>query len=414
MADFVFTADWHLGKSWPFKIDPPTGVSRRVEDVVENVRKVVAHTIDRGVPLLLVGGDVFEHTHVRPYFRELVRSDVIEPLVEHGIKVMMLAGNHDQPRNTVRGTSLDDFRGYSGVTVVKDKARVEEIETAEGEARLILLPYLHPEILANMVTEDGGLPADIRDRVATMRHGELFSFGRSMLADYLDKRTGEAASDGVPALVVGHYFVEAENIRISSISNPRAPPGEFSLPPGVIPQNMPLTLMGHVHLHQELRLAGERSIVYCGSPERLTWNEFKDEKGFITVDAGDRPSWEFHALPCRPMVSPRIVVPDGADPTGYVLANLPETRNALVRLDVEFPQGGRMMLRDDEIDRALERALHYEMKWKERSDDEGGSADFDLSPTRLFMEYLDMNYHDHPLREELQRVGEDVLQEVLG
>ena len=68
MADFVFTADWHLGKGWPFKIDPVRSVSKRVDDIIENVEKIVTHTLECGAPLMLVGGDIFEHTHVRPYF----------------------------------------------------------------------------------------------------------------------------------------------------------------------------------------------------------------------------------------------------------------------------------------------------------------------------------------------------------
>src|SRR2546426_639382 len=142
MPDVVCVADVHEGISFGYLTDAETGVSARALDLHKNFVAAAHWAIENRAKLFCVLGDLFDRTHVAPVFREMVRKDVIEPLGRAGIEVWLLAGNHDQPRAFARGTSLDDFTGYSHVKIFREPA-TEVREFGGTNVGFVLLPYMH-------------------------------------------------------------------------------------------------------------------------------------------------------------------------------------------------------------------------------------------------------------------------------
>lgn len=61
-------------------------------------------------------------------------------------------------------------------------------------------------------------------------------------------------------------------------------------------------LLGHIHNHQ-FPDPSRPWICYAGSIERLDFGERDEAKGWVSIDLSDeRPEWEFHPIPVRPMV----------------------------------------------------------------------------------------------------------------
>lgn len=392
MPGLVAVADVHEGVNFPYRVDPETGISDRALDLHRNFTRAAEHAVKAKADLFAVVGDLFDRTHVSPTFRELVRRDVIEPLGEAGIRTWLVAGNHDQPRMWGRGTSLDDFRGYPHVEVFREPA-LREVPVGGEDVAFLVLPYLHPEHIQDRV----------RDRLGEdVPREQVFELGRRMLREWMRNRTEEAQANRT--LLLAHYYVEGAKVR--STTSPEVLPGEFSLTADTVPDEVALGIFGHIHLHQAVG-----RVVYTGAPERVDWGERDDPKGFVTWTPED--GWRFVELPVRPMVKVGVSAV-GGDPTRTLLDALPEELNeALVRLEVEVEEGQTVRLDEGALADRLAPAFHYDLAVRRRSREKVSASDFTLDPLRLFREYVEVNYGDHPRTEALREEGEAILREVL-
>ncbi|MCJ2519666.1 MAG: metallophosphoesterase [Candidatus Thermoplasmatota archaeon] len=394
MGGLLAVCDVHEGINFGFRVDPETGISERSLDLHRNFARTAEYAIENRVDLFVVGGDLFDRTHVSPSFRELVRRDVIEPLGRAGIKTWVVAGNHDQPRQWSRGTSLDDLRGYPHVKVFREPT-VKEAVIDGKTVTFLILPYLHPEHIADRVRERLG---------EEVPREQTFELGRRMLKEWMRRRVEEAKGEHV--LMLGHYYVEGAKVR--STAYPEVLPGEFSFTLDMIPSVVELAIFGHIHLHQVL---GDR-VVYVGAPERVDWGERGDPKGFVTYSPGE--GWSFHPLPTRPMVKVEVDA-TGGDPTGQVMEALQQgLRDALVRLEIQLEEGQRELLDEALIAERLSEAFHYELSLSYTDRERISLEEFTLDPLRLFEEYVKLNYGDHTRLEDILSEGEAILREVLS
>ena len=397
MDDIVCVGDVHEGIAFGFRIDPETGVSERALDLHRNFAKAAEHAIQSKAALFLVLGDLFDRPHVHPIYRELVRRDVIEPLAKAGIEVVLLAGNHDQPRADAKATSLDDFRGYPHVTVIK-KPQTLVKEVRGKHVGMLFLPYVHPEQLADLVREKFGQEVS-RD--------SWWELGKGLLREWI--RQESAALDVDFLLLFGHFWVTKAQVHSHTMSEIVPHDLEFDL--AMLPPRVDLAVFGHVHYHQ----AVDDRLVYTGAPERIDWGERGDPKGFVTLDV-ERKSWRFVELPARSMIQVEVDVTAEADPTAAILLRIPDdVKDALVRLRVTANEGQRLSVDENRITAKLEGAFHHEAFWNlpQREIVRGGE-EFHVDPLTLFEGFVAANFAAHPHREAIAKEGTAILKEVLG
>ncbi len=396
MHDIVAVGDVHEGINFGFQIDPDTGLSARVLDIHENFAMTAKFAIANKASLFVVLGDLFDRTHVSPTFREMIRSDVMEPLEKAGIPVWILAGNHDQPRGK-KGTSIDDFRGYPNVSVYR-KPAVEMLEIDGKSVGCIIIPYLHPTHIAELVLENFGKETPIE---------QSFVLGQELLKKWIQKRVDELDADF--KLLFAHYYVEGARLR--ETSSPEVLPGEFSFRKDMIP-DVDLAVFGHIHLHQKMHVQGTE-VLYCGAVERIDWGEREDKKGFIVISPFAEKKWRFEELPTRDMLKIKVEVRDDK-PLQKILDAIPDVTGKMVRLEVSIDEGLRSKVVDSRIADKLKDAFHYEVRWTERTDEKIGFVSFTMDPFKLLRDFVDLNYCDHSKHKEIKRMGESLLKAVLG
>ncbi|MDI6639190.1 MAG: metallophosphoesterase [Methanocellales archaeon] len=395
MNEIVVVGDVHEGINFGFQIDPETGLSARVLDIHDNFARTAQFAIANKAKLFVVLGDLFDRTHVSPTFREMIRRDVIEPLEEAGIPVWILAGNHDQPRGK-KGTSIDDFRGYPHVRIYR-KLAVEKLEIDGKSVGCIIVPYMHPTHIAELVLEKFGKETPLE---------QIFVLGQELLKQWIQNRVDELEADF--KLLLAHYYVEGARLR--ETASPEVLPGEFSFRRDMIP-DVDLAVFGHVHLHQAMRVQGTE-VLYTGAVERIDWGERDDKKGFIVIDPFAEERWRFEELPTRDMLKLKVEV-SNEDPTQKILDAIPDVAGKLVRLEIAMGEGLRSKVADSKIADKLKDAFHYEVRWTERTEEKIGFVSFTMDPFKLLRDFVDLNYGDHPKHDELQREGESLLKEVL-
>lgn len=396
MIDVVCVADIHEGINFGFRVDPDTGVSDRALDLHRNFASASNYAIENRARLFVILGDLFDRTNVAPIFREMVRRDVIEPLGKAGVEVWIIAGNHDQPRSFSRSTSLEDFRGYPHVKVFRE-SKTMTMDFNGQRVGFIVLPYLHPEQVIQLVKEK--LSEDVS-------RGQMFEVSRRLWKEWIRSRASELRVDYL--VLFAHYYVEGA--RMTSETYLETLPGEFSITQDMIPEEVNLAILGHIHLHQ--CISGK--IVYTGAPERIDWGERADDKGFLVLDLASK-AWRFEKLPTRDMIRIDVVLEESNDPTRALLDALPADVNGkMIRLFVALPEGLRVRIDENAIAERMREAFSYEVKWQTLTRENVLVEEVTLDPRNLLRSYVQTNYAESPDKEVILSEAERILREVLS
>jgi len=399
LNEIVVVGDVHEGINFDIRVDPQTGVSERALDMHRNLVRSATYAIDNKASLFIILGDLFDRTHVAPIFREYIRDEVIEPLGKAGVKVYILAGNHDQPREFRRGTSIDDFRGYMHVEVFRKPDY--RIETIGGKSVcFLIMPFLHPDSLVGQSGASvAGLPEEQRREL-----------GREMLQELLKEYSKQKADRKI---ILAHYYFEGTDL--SSTIVPEVEPGEIEFNQSMIPEGLDLGVFGHVHLTQTKEAKGT-TLVFVGAVEKIDWGERESEKHFLTIDPADM-KWELHKLPTREMLRVRVKIEaDEASPTDKILSAIPaDVKDKMVRVEVELPEGARRLVQESRLADRLSAAFDRRFNWYPYGASPMRSPEtvMTLTPTTLLDSFIELNYAKHKRHDELVSKGREILKEAL-
>lgn len=388
--------DVHEGINFGIRVDPETGISERSIDLHRNFKAAAEWAVEHKAALLVVPGDMFDRAHIAPTFREMVRRDIIEPLGEAGIEVWLMAGNHDQPRSLSRSTSLDDYRGYRHVSVVRHPTIMDR-EIGGKKITFILMPYLHPDQVVQLAKEK------LKEEIPPEQAHEA---AKDLWRGWLKNRASESKADWT--LLFGHY--EVEGARYATATPYEVGPGDTSFGRNMLPPQVDLAVFGHIHKHQVLW----GKLVYTGAPERIDWGERLDDKGFVVLHPEDK-SWEFVKLPAREMVKVQVNVTPSDEPTAKILAALPkDVAGKMFRIEVTIPETMKARIDDDKLSFRFKDAFNYEFRFVEPERERIVAEDFTLDPYTLFKDFVSQRFRDHPRKKEIQEEGERLLREVLS
>jgi DNA repair exonuclease SbcCD nuclease subunit len=220
------------------------------------------------------GGDLLYRSRVPAWLAETALAP-LRTVAESGVPVLLVPGNHERSRMPFPLLALHERLH------IFDRPRTFVIEARGVRVAFMGFPYTH----------------DVRRRFP----GILTDLNRDPL------------SADVRVLCL-HQCIEGATCG----------PGNFTFRfgPDVIrtsdlPQNVAVTLSGHIHRHQVLHPSGRPSIVYAGSIERTSFAEAPETKGFVVLELARSGlhSFEFRPLPARTMVTRTVSFGDADDLT---------------------------------------------------------------------------------------------------
>ena len=274
------TSDWHLGYE-AYQARTTGGHNQRGADLVKAAAQVVEDIVVWDPELVVIAGDSADKPNgvafkyliqIRKLLSQLatVRSDGSRR------QVVLLSGNHDQPRNRREVCFLELFAGAPGVHVVTTSyERVSFPDTGASAGR--------PELLADVV-------------VHALPHDEL-------------KTVEWQAVRPEPGKV---NILSAHGVAGGSELYVRALGREFAIPTEVLKLKWDYGALGHWHK----RTPVNDRVWYCGSPENVSFRDLRDNgtrRGYlrVTVHPGDLPEVAEVDLPIRSMF--RLPVVDAAE-----------------------------------------------------------------------------------------------------
>ncbi len=415
----LHTADLHFGMENYGRVDPATGMNRRLVDFREQFARAIDHALERDVDLVLIAGDCFrtrdpQATHQREF------AGCLKKVLDRRIPVVIVLGNHDTPNAIGRAHSLAVF-GSLGVPrlTLFEKPGTKVIDTFHGPLQIAALPYVSRAFLLDKDEYKSKSVEEVNQVMA-----EKCEHALRELASRLDPNlptvlayhgsVGGARFGSERGVMVGHDLVVPYSA-IDLRDERGRPVWDY-------------VALGHIHKHQDLNEGRQPPVVYAGSIERIDFGEEKEPKGFCMVEVErGRAAYEFVPLPARPFVTLRLdLSAEGASPEeaihGCLAAREREhgpgggLRDAVVRL-VAIVQAGEETIDDRPIRRRLDEAGIYCLAGiaREVTGETARSRDSLLTertgPLDAVERYIDANPDLASRRERLLEAARDLLRE---
>lgn len=256
----LHTADWHVGKGL-------RGVDRADEHraVLDEIASIAAR---EHVDAVLVCGDLFD-TAAPTAASERIVYDALLALADTGAHVVVLAGNHDNPR---RLAAVAPVFAHARVHVADEVRRpgdggVLALESRAGErVRVALLPFVSQRAIVRAEDLMAGTAAE-----HTLEYADRLRRVVHALCD---------SPDDTPVVLAAHAFVADAVLGGGERSAHTI--FSYAVPATAFPPHVSYVALGHLHRAQQL--PGATAVHYCGSPLALDFSERDDAKQVNLVD----------------------------------------------------------------------------------------------------------------------------------
>ena len=399
-------ADLHIGMENFGQIDPDTGVNQRVLDFIQRLRDIVDYALEHEADVVIFAGDAFKTRDPNPtYQRELARQ--LMRLVQAGVPIVLLVGNHDIPIIANRASSVDIFRTLEVPNVIVGrKEEVLRVQTRRGPIQVGAAPWPQRARLLQL-DENRSLNAEQLDQLLA-----------DTVLDELQRLAGEVDTS-VPAVLTGHFTVGG-----ARYGSERSVMIGQDVVINLSALNLPAwdyVALGHIHKHQDLNPGNYPSVVYSGSLERIDFGEEYEPKGFCWVNViRGATTWEFLTVPARRFVTVEVDASgDGDTPTEAVLRAVErhEVQDAVVRVRVSLLQSQEPVFKPKEIERAIRErgarffvGIHKQVQREIRSRIGVRNAE-SLTPIELVERYFVSRNTPRDRMDELMGLAKGIVQE---
>lgn len=336
----LHTGDLHIGVQNYGRLDSETGIHTRLLDFLQTLDRFVDYAIDEDVDLVLIAGDVFKNREPSvTEQREFAKR--IKGLSDRGIYVYIIVGNHDLHNAVHKATSVEiyDILDLNRV-YVRRKPAIDIIDTKRGTLQVVALPYVSASMINAVGSTIEELGMDMRQKLCD-------------IAQDLSQK----AYNNLPTVFMSHYsIIGAVPGSEKSIMLGR----EVTLPLSCVSKDeFDYVALGHIHRHQVI--GEDPPVVYCGSMDRVDFNEEKEMKGFVKVEIEKgNAEHEFIKLPTRPFqtIDIEITEEDPFEQVAQVIEPL-DLGDTIVRLRIKIRATQIPGLKEAELYRLLRSKAFY-------------------------------------------------------
>ncbi len=269
---FLHTADWHLGRIFHARslLEDQAHVLDQFVELVRDVRP----------DAVLIAGDVYDRAVPPPEAVALLDDVLARIVVDAGVPVVMIAGNHDSAQRLDFGARLLSARGLHVAGRASADATCVTLHDAHGEVRIYALPYAEP--------------AAVRDAF-----GVELSSHEAALGAQLDAIRA-SHPPGVRAVAVAHAFVVGG--AVSESERPLSVGGSGAVAADLF-HGFDFVALGHLHRPQTIG----RRVHYAGSLLKYSLSETEHRKSVSLIEIGQNGEVRIEAIALQPLRDLRIV-----------------------------------------------------------------------------------------------------------
>ncbi len=342
--NLLHLADIHFGMENYGRLDPATGLNRRLLDFSRSVHHAIDYALEHDVHLAIFAGDIYKHRDPDPSWqREFARC--VRRLVKAQVPVVILIGNHDLPNTLGKAHAVEifDTLPLDRITVMA-KPEMHFIETRAGQVQMAGFPYLTRSFVLSREQHKDKPLEEINQLM--MEQAEL-----------IFRQFAEQVDPNLPAILTVHGSVA--NAILSSEQSIMMVGHDPIIPLSVLTHPAwDYVALGHIHRHQDLNEGQHPPVVYSGSIERIDFGEEREDKGFVWAEVSKgNTQYTFVPVPARPFVTLRLDAQEG-DPLVLLDAELErrDVTDAIVRVIITVTAEQSDLIQERQIRERLKAA----------------------------------------------------------
>lgn len=335
---FLHTGDLHIGKKL-FE----TSV---LEDQAHILNQIHEIALAEQVQAVVLAGDLYDRS-VPPAEAVTLLDDFLTRLVQAGIPVIAVSGNHDSPERISFGEKILEKQGLYLAGVYEGSLRRVEISDGETKVCFVCLPFVRPAqveettsagAVARILYKEGLLADDIsgqeQDKDTAQKQEKAAAQENTAEGPMTGSEGMDVCEVPMRQVLVTHYFVTGENGQAPQLAD-----SETSVDVGGI-DNIPADVfkafdyvaLGHIHRCQQV---GEGPIWYAGAPMKYSFSETRDTKSVNIVELRGQdpvtvtrryltPIREMRCIKgqLRDLIRPETVGAEGVSSEDYIQATL--------------------------------------------------------------------------------------------
>ena len=335
---FLHTGDLHIGKKL-FE----TSV---LEDQAHILNQIHEIALAEQVQAVVLAGDLYDRS-VPPAEAVTLLDDFLTRLVQAGIPVIAVSGNHDSPERISCGEKILEKQGLYLAGVYEGSLRRVEISDGETKVCFVCLPFVRPAqveettsagAVARILYKEGLLADDIsgqeQDKDTAQKQEKAAAQENTAEGPMTGSEGMDVCEVPMRQVLVTHYFVTGENGQAPQLAD-----SETSVDVGGI-DNIPADVfkafdyvaLGHIHRCQQV---GEGPIWYAGAPMKYSFSETRDTKSVNIVELRGQdpvtvtrryltPIREMRCIKgqLRDLIRPETVGAEGVSSEDYIQATL--------------------------------------------------------------------------------------------
>lgn len=297
-------ADLHLNAKTHGRYDPIRRIHSRSLDFFRSFDFLVQTALMEQVSAVVIAGDLFDTWNLDPVYIELF-SNSIAPLLNNGIPIICIPGNHDMP-TTATGTGLLTALSEFPFTLlhVFSKPDLYRVETREGILQILAFPWPRAGVNKWQCLEQ---------------------------INHLILETDRSPAH--PLVFVGHLTIEGASYEGTEYSTWAGAQKDIIIPTTPFEDvGIDYVALGHLHEFQDLQTERANApIVYPGTIERITFSDRNSEKGGVIVHLTVLHQAEYTRVitPAREFVQLEYYLPDDIHDPVVLMPDLPEKTDVL-------------------------------------------------------------------------------------
>lgn len=242
MVSFIHCADLHLDKSFGFSSHKTN--NNRKQDLLDRFDEVCSYALKEKPNLFFISGDIFDKINPSNEAR-IFLADRLRKLKEKKIESVMIGGNHDVSK---------DYKGRPMAIDILDSVGISTVFSSRDKFEKKIFPI---------------------DNKKVVIIGKSFN----QLNDRYNPLTKTNFScDGDINILILHASYTGGGIKPTIVEKQDYQPFSRNDLKGL---NLDYVALGHYHNNFEVELQSGTLIANPGSLERFSFNERKEDKGFI-------------------------------------------------------------------------------------------------------------------------------------
>ena len=311
----LHTSDWHLGR-----LLHNVHLTEDQAYVLDDLVRLVA---DARPDVVIVAGDLYDRAVPPPEAVALLDEVLARIVLDRGVPVVAIAGNHDSPERVGFAARLLADRGLHLIGPL-GRARAIHLADAHGPVHLVPLPYASPEAVRSAFAGEEARGHDEALRAQVTRAVDGLGAGRRVAIAHAFVTGGAGSESERPLVVGGTGEVDASAF-----------------------DGFAYAALGHLHRPQAV---GEARVRYSGSLLPYSFAEVDHRKTVSLVELDAQGGVTSEEVPLRARRAMRVVegtldellAADVEEETrhDYLLARLMDTRpvlDAMARLRERYP-----------------------------------------------------------------------------